>query len=119
METLHNINAKSLFLKKTQDPAGIWTQDLLITSQTLLPLTPTYVQWNLAIPSLWNATTSLKQPMVLASIDHPLLVIESLPQNPATLLFRYTAIELFLHSRCDFYTFQPEICAYICHNETH
>ena len=42
METLStNFNAKSLklkILKKTQDPAGIRTQDLLITSQTLLPL---------------------------------------------------------------------------------
>ena len=40
METLStNFNAKSLkILKKTQDPAGIGTQDLLITSQTLLPL---------------------------------------------------------------------------------
>ena len=37
METLStNFNAKSL--KKTQDPAGIRTQDLLITNQTLLPL---------------------------------------------------------------------------------
>ena len=35
-----NFNAKSLFkiLKKTQDYAGILNQDLLITSQTLLPL---------------------------------------------------------------------------------
>ena len=34
-----NFNAKSLkILKKTQDPAGIRTQDLLITSQTLLKL---------------------------------------------------------------------------------
>ena len=43
METLSiDINAKSLFkiLKKTQDPARIRTQDLLITSQTLLPLCP-------------------------------------------------------------------------------
>ena len=41
METLSiDINAKSLFkiLKKTQDSARIQTQDLLITSQTLLPL---------------------------------------------------------------------------------
>ena len=41
METLStHINAKSLLkiLKKTQDPAGIRTQDILITSQTLLPL---------------------------------------------------------------------------------
>ena len=40
METLStNINAKSLkILKKIQDPAGIRTKDLLITSQTLLPL---------------------------------------------------------------------------------
>ena len=40
METLDlstNINAKSLkILKKAQDPGGIQTQDLLITSQTLL-----------------------------------------------------------------------------------
>ena len=40
METLStNFNAKALkILTKTQDPAGIRTQDLLITSQTLLPL---------------------------------------------------------------------------------
>ena len=48
METLSiDINAKSLFkiLKKTQDPAGIQTQDLLITSQTLLPLWSRIIQY--------------------------------------------------------------------------
>ena len=48
METLSiDINTKSLFKileKKTHDPARIQTQDLPITSQTLLPLWSRIIQ---------------------------------------------------------------------------